>query len=177
MKLSLLHKAFLPEVHSWQVVSVEMLIAVQIDIEAPLDSVWSLLNDESRHAFWMPGIIQISYPDVYDRKNPIGTHFRQLKGVGRRRKICLGEVTAYKAPSLLGFRLGDGLSHIDTHYRLRPMGTGTRLDCEVDITAGTAIGRAFGFVMRIVTARILGRHLDELKRLTEDAVAGLNEPV
>jgi len=154
-----------------------MLIAVQIDIEAPLDSVWSVLNDESKHFLWIPGVIQTSYPDVYDRQNQAGTRFRQTIRDGRRQKIYLGEVIAYDAPSLLGFRLRDGVSHIDTYYRLRPMGTGTRLDCEVDIAAGTAIGHVFGLVTRFMTARILSRHMDKLKRMTEDLVAGLTAAV
>jgi hypothetical protein len=92
---------------------------------------------------------------------------------GRAEKTYLGNVTAYEKPRLLGIRLGDGKLRLDVKYRLTPMGTGTPVDCQMKMSAGDWIGRTLGLVARPITERVVGRHMDNLKCLAEDAAAGL----
>lgn len=150
-----------------------MNIAMQVDIEAPLDTVWSFLDDPAKVPLWMPEVVEVSYPARYDRDNPIGTRFRQIVQEGGRKKTYLGDITAYEKPRLLGIRLGDGRLRLDVTYRLTPMGTGTRVDCQTKISVGDWIGRTLGLFARPMTERIIGRHMDNLKCLAEDAAAGL----
>lgn len=150
-----------------------MRIAVRVDIEAPVETVWAFLDDGSRLALWMPEVVETDFPKDYDRDNPVGTHFRQTIREGGRKKIYLGEVTLYDRLRLLGLHLSDGRLEVDVVYRLGPMGTGSRLDYEARVAVRRWYGWIAALAFRPLTRRILARHLANLKRLAEDAAVGI----
>lgn len=148
-----------------------MAITFQVDIEAPLEQVWALLDDETRLPLWMPEVMETVYPEDRDRSTPVGTTFRQKLKEGGRIKEYEGEVTAYEAPRMLGIRIGDGRFFVDVTYALSPIGTGTRLDYRAEVVVETLLARIMGFLFRPLTMRILRRHMVNLKRVAEDAAA------
>ena len=148
-----------------------MAITFQVDIEAPLEQVWTLLDDETQLPLWMPEIVETVYPEDRDRDALVGTTFRQKIKEGGRVKEYEGEVTAYQPPQKLGIRLGDGQFFFDVTYQLSPIGTGTRLDYSAELVTKTLLARVMGFLFRPLTMRILNRHMVNLKRVAEDAAA------
>jgi uncharacterized protein YndB with AHSA1/START domain len=150
-----------------------MNIAMQVDIEAPLGAVWSFLDDPAKVPLWMPEVAEVLYPRHYDRDNPVGTRFRQIVREGGRKKTYLGDITAYEKPRLLGIRLGDGNDSVVITYRLRPLGTGMRLDYDAETRVTSVPGRFIGLVCRPLTLRNMSRHLTSLKRLAEDSAVAL----
>ena len=148
-----------------------MAITYQVDIEATIEQVWMLLDDETQLPLWMPEIVEMVYPEGRDRDAPVGTTFRQKIKEGGRVKEYEGEVTAYDAPRKLGIRLGDGQFFFDVTYKLSPIGTGTRLDYSAELAVKTLLARIMGVLFRPLTMRILNRHMVNLKRVAEDAAA------
>ena len=148
-----------------------MAITFQVDIEATLEQVWALLDDETQLPLWMPEIVETVYPEDRDRDAPVGTTFRQKIKEGGRVKDYDGEITAYDPPRKLGIRLGDGQFSVDIAYALSPIGTGTRLDYSAELAVETLLARIMGVLFRPLTMRILNRHMVNLKRVAEDAAA------
>lgn len=149
-----------------------MTIALQVDIEAPPETVWTFIADPLRRQLWMPDVAEIDYPAQYDTEHPVGTRFRQIMGANGRGKIWLGEISACEKFRLLAFVVGDGKVRQEVNIRLRPMGTGTRLGYCTHVTPAGHAGRAMQIALRPMKSRVLARHLEMLRRLAEDAAAG-----
>ena len=146
-----------------------MRITFENNIAAPVPTVWSFLNDDSKLPDWMPEVVDITYPDGQDRDEPVGTRFRQTLKEGGRTKTYEGLVTAYEPERLLGVRLTDGGFGVDVRYELSPTEQGTRLDYAAELALKTRLAKVLGFLFKPLTVGILKRHMANLKRVSEEA--------
>lgn len=144
-----------------------MEIALEVEIAAPPERVWSFLDDDAKLPLWMPEIVETTYPDGRDGADPVGTRFLQKLKEGGRVKEYPGVVTAYEPPRLLAIRMGEGSFTVDVTYRLAEDAGGTRLDYRADITLASLLTRILGRLFRPLTMRIVRRHMANLKRLAE----------
>lgn len=54
-----------------------MEIARTVNIGAPIERVWPLLDDDRNLQLWMPDVIETSYPHGKPEGDPVGTRFVQ----------------------------------------------------------------------------------------------------
>lgn len=144
-----------------------MLIAFDEVIEASPRRVWSFLEDDANIPLWMPEYVETTYLDAYDEANPVGTRFLRKLKEGGRVTTYPGVVTAFEPEKLLGIRLGEGKFIVDVTYALENQGSGTHLRYQGDITLNSLFVKIMGHVFRPLTARIMRRHMANLKRVCE----------
>jgi len=148
-----------------------MRINFEKQIAAPVATVWTFDDDDTKIPLWITGSVDISYPDGQDRAKLVGTRFRQTLKEGGREKTCDGRMTAYEPERLLGVRLSDGSFGVDVTYKLLPSSQGTRLDYTADISLQSFFTKLLGFLFKPLTVSIMKRHMANLKRVAEQEAA------
>lgn len=149
-----------------------MQIAQTLEIAAPRDRVWPLLDDDENLKLWMPDVVDTTYPDgkpeAGSQLSPVGTRFLQRIREGGRISTYEGQITAYEPQRLLGIRLGDNRHFFtDVTYRLSGEGGTTRLDYTCDVALTSRLGRIMIWIGGPMARRIIKRHMANLKRLAE----------
>ena len=89
-----------------------------IEIEAPISKVFDFINDETKHKLWLEGLEETIREPGYDRKNPLGSKFKQKIREGKKIEVYDGEVTAYDRPKHLGARVYNKAFSVQVDYRL-----------------------------------------------------------
>jgi uncharacterized protein YndB with AHSA1/START domain len=146
-----------------------MQIATTVEIGAPLDRVWPLINDDENLKLWMPDVVETTYPEGKPEGDPVGTRFLQRIREGGRISTYQGEVTAYEPGRLLGIRLGDARHFVtDVTYRLSEEGPETRLDYACRVTLLSWIARVMIPIGAPMMRRIVKRHMANLQRVAEE---------
>jgi carbon monoxide dehydrogenase subunit G len=138
-----------------------------LEITAPVEKVFDLIQDPQKHKLWLQGVEETRYVGDYDPERPVGARFVQKIREGRRVKDYDGEVTAFERPRHLGIRLYGKQFSVQVDYRLAPQGRGTHLDYAADITCGHWIIRVMGFLFGWLCRGILARQMKALKALAE----------
>lgn len=145
-----------------------MQLAIEIDIDAPVERVWPLLEDDENLKLWMPDVVETLYPDGKAAGDPVGTRFVQRIREGGRVRAYSGVVTAYEPRRLLGVRLGDGRNfETDVVYRLKDRGAATTLDYRCDVRLKSWLARVMIVIGGPMMRRIVKRHMANLKQLAE----------
>lgn len=144
-----------------------MRITYQLDIEAPIGTVFEQLDDDEKLKLWMEGLEETIYPSGRDAQNPLGTKFVQKIREGGRVGEYDGEVIAYEKPTRLAIDIGNRQFTMRVDYRLRPTPTGTRLDYSVETIRATWFVRLLGNLFSGFTRRLLDRQMKKLKELAE----------
>jgi uncharacterized protein YndB with AHSA1/START domain len=149
-----------------------MEIARTVKVEAPIERVWPLLDDDRNLKLWMPDVIETTYPHGKPEGDPVGTRFIQRIREGGRVGTYNGEVTAYEPARLLGVRLGDDRHFTtDVTYRLSEEGGATRLDYLCRVQLHSWLARIMSVIGAPMTRRIVTRHMAKLKRVAEEGTA------
>jgi uncharacterized protein YndB with AHSA1/START domain len=142
-------------------------ITYSIEINAPIEKVFDLIDDPEKIKQWMDGLEEISFPEGRNLDNPVGTKFKQKIKEGKRTQEFDGEVMAYEKPKNLSVKVENKYCAMLVDYNLSPIATGTRLDysCEMFWLAWIARMMAvlFGWVMKSV----LRIQMTKLKALAE----------
>ena len=143
----------------------------QLDLDAPVETVFRYLDDDALLPLWMEGLEGTAYPEGYDPADPVGTRFTQRIREGRRVNTYEGVITSYEAPYHLALRLGNRHFTVAVDYRLRPTLTGTRLDYAARMVSASWATRVLARLFAGFTRRLLDRHMANLKALAEDEAA------
>ncbi|MFQ5613511.1 MAG: SRPBCC family protein [Anaerolineae bacterium] len=144
-----------------------MKITRAIQINAPLDRVFALVDDEEKLKLWMDGLEETRYLSEPDPQNPIGAKFKQRIREGGRLTEYDGEVTAYDKPHHLGVRIGNNQFGMQVDYRFAATADGTRLDYSAEMVHQTWFARLMGALFGWLTNRILDKQMRRLKELAE----------
>jgi Polyketide cyclase / dehydrase and lipid transport len=144
-------------------------IAVQIEIDAPVDRVWAEVEPIERHVEWMHDAVAIRFR-TEQRRGP-GTEFLCDTRVGPFKLVDRMEITEWAAPSRMGVRhsglvTGTGtfvLTSIDLDRRTRFAWTE---DLHFPWWMGGPIGERIGG--NLAMKAIWRRNLRNLKRLIEN---------
>jgi uncharacterized protein YndB with AHSA1/START domain len=138
-----------------------------LHINAPIDKVFSLVDEEKNLKKWLDGLEETIFPEGYERAKKVGTKFKQRIREGSRINEYDGEVTAYEKPSHLGIRLSNKHFSVDVDYRFTADGSQTRLDYESQLTRGGWFVRLMCRLFAGFSERILDKQLKRLKELAE----------
>jgi uncharacterized protein YndB with AHSA1/START domain len=139
----------------------------RMEINAPIEKVFDLLDDKDKLKLWMDGLEDTVYTSARNPENPVGTRFKQRIREGGRVQEYEGEVTAYEKPKHLAVRIGNNYFIALADYRLTPTAAGTRLDYSCDITCHSWLFRIMAVLFGWLTKRILRKQMVKLKRLAE----------
>lgn len=148
-----------------------MRFSHQLEIDAPVERVFALIDDDNATRRWMRGLEETVYPDGPEQEHRTGTRFRQRIRKGSRIADYDGVVTVFEPPRHLELRIGGGggggmTMRVD--YRLEAVGNRTRLTYETEMEdAGWFVS-----VLARLTARymrgVLEGQMTALRRLAED---------
>lgn len=144
-----------------------MHITYQIDIAAPIDSVFALLDDDDQLMRWMDGLEGTTYPNGKDPANPVGVRFRQRIREGGRVTEYDGAVTAYAKPTHLGVRIGNRSFTMEVDYHLTAGDGATRLDYAAQMVEASRFARVMARLFGWLTRRILRKQMTKLKACAE----------
>ena len=144
-----------------------MAITYQMDMNAPIEKVFDLVDDDEKIKLWMEGLEETIYTSPHDRENPVGTTFKQKIREGGRVTEYDGIVTDYQKPTHLGIQIGNASFRMQVDYRFSETPTGTRLNYETDMVNPSWIARIMSKLFSWLTKRILNKHMTNLKALAE----------
>ena len=144
-----------------------MAITYQMDINAPIEKVFDLVDDDEKIKLWMEGLEETIYTSPQDSENPVGGTFKQKIREGGRVTEYDGVVTAYEKPNHLGVQIGNASFKMQVDYRFSKISTGTRLNYETDMVNPSWFARIMGTLFSWLTKRILNKHMANLKALAE----------
>lgn len=144
-----------------------MDITYRMELNAPIERAFSMVDDDRKARQWMNGLKEIIYTFPYNRQNPVGMKFKQRIREGVRMVEYDGEIIAYDKPRHLGLRIGNRQLTIQVDYRFSTTGEGTELEYSSrTIRAGRGtllMERFFGWVAQ----RLIERRMRTLKKLAE----------
>lgn len=150
-----------------------MRITVPIEIEAPVEQVWALLDDRRRIPEWVPEVVETVHPDG-ETVGRVGLRFIQRIKEGNRVRSYDGVVTAYEPGRHLAVRMKDERFAIDVDYRLSALSPArTRLDYGCDLVPGGLIARLMSVIGVPLLRMIARRQLGRLKALLEAEARGV----
>lgn len=141
----------------------------QLEIAAPIERVWTLVDDEANLRKWMDGLEETTYPDGFDPTRAVGTRFVQRIREGGRVQSYEGRVTAYAPPNHLGIVIGNRAFEMQVDYRFTDLGGRTRLDYSAVMVRGGVFVRLMTTMFGWITRRILHRQMAKLKAVAEGA--------
>jgi uncharacterized protein YndB with AHSA1/START domain len=136
-------------------------------ISASPERVFRLLDDPGQMKRWMQGLEETTFTRR-DPGNPVGARFRQRLREGDKVAEYDGEILAYEKPAHLVMRIGDEHFSVDIDYRLTAVEGGTRLEYVARPTHRTMKSRFLDAVLRPLTAGLVKRQMDSLKRVAEE---------
>jgi uncharacterized protein YndB with AHSA1/START domain len=138
-----------------------------LEIDAPIEQVFALLDDPQKIKLWMHGLEETVYKTKRNRQQPVGTRFTQRLKQGRRISEYDGEVTAYERPTHLALRISNDSFAFDVDYRLADLGGRTRLEYTATGADPKGLARPAGAFFALVTRRISAKQMRRLKAVAE----------
>lgn len=144
-----------------------MEITYHQEIIAPIEVVFSYLNDDEKMKLWMEGLESIEYPKGKNVENPVGTEFiHTIKEAGHLQQYA-GTVTEYTPPTLISVELHNSAFQFNVSYELTAQGRKTQLDYQCEMVFASLFYRIMGFLFCWLTNRILKSQMTKLKELAE----------
>lgn len=144
-----------------------MAITRTIEIDAPIERVFDLVDKPENLRRWIDGLEETTYLDEPDPASPVGTRFKQRIREGGRVAEYEGEVTAYEKPRHLGVRIGNTRFEMDVDYRFSERGDGVRLDYTATAIPTSAIASVMNVLFGWLGTRIARKQLAKLKLVAE----------
>ncbi len=147
-----------------------MKIHYSLLIKAPIETVFAFVEVEDSTKKWNPILEEVTNPDGFNPKHPVGTKFVQAVREPKAVQHLIGKVTAYNKPHLLGLTL----THYDytarMTYRLTRENKGTLVDLESDLTSTNWFHSLFLPVMQFFNKRQIIRQMYQLRIAAEKKV-------
>ncbi len=144
-----------------------MEISYHQEILAPVEIVFSFLDDDEKMKLWMEGLESIEYPNGKETENPVGTKFIHSIREGGHTQQYTGTVTKYVKPTHLTVELSSAAFQINVEYELTENARKTLLDYKCEMVFGSLFHRVMGFLFCWLTKRILKSQMKKLKQLSE----------
>ena len=144
-----------------------MRAAAQIEVDAPIDRVWSIVTDPERMLTFMAGVTRWQVES--DPPTGLGARYRMLFRVGSAEVGGLVEVVEWEEPFDFAWTSVTGLDQRG-RWRLRKAGRG-RTRVEIRLAYGVAGSGLSGWLAERMAAPTvrghLRRSLQQLRRLVE----------
>lgn len=136
-------------------------------IKVPIEKLFDLVDHEDNVRKWIPEIIDIHYPDGFDRANPVGTRFVQKIREGKSIGSYECEVINYEKPKLLVIIMRGRSFKMRVEYRFATQNDITLMKYRAEMESGSRMTRILGWLFRGMTMKILKRQMAALKGLAE----------
>jgi len=137
------------------------------EIIAPVEVVFSYLNDDEKMKLWMEGLESVEYPKGKKTAYRVGTKFIHTIKEGLNTQRYKGIVTAYEPPTLLTVKLMHPAHRIEVTYELTSHGRKTELDYHCELVFTSTYYRIMSVLFSWFTKRILKSQMAKLKLLAE----------
>jgi carbon monoxide dehydrogenase subunit G len=144
-----------------------MKCVTTVDIAAPIERVFSFVDDPEKLKLWLDGIEETTYLTDPASGKGVGTKFRQRIREHGRPVEYDGEVTVYSPPRELGVRLFVKQFSVQVDYRFTPVPAGTRLDYSAEVTCFSWFMRVMGWLFGWVMQRTARKQMARLKAVAE----------
>ena len=145
-------------------------ITVSVEIDAPTDRVWEIVEPVERHVDWMADAVAIRFTGEQTRG--IGTTFECDTKVGPITLVDKMEITDWEPGERMGVR-HSGVVTGSGHFTLEPIDLGrrTRFTWTEELVFPWWLGGALGALVggRLVMGAIWRRNLRALARIVESA--------
>jgi len=138
-----------------------------LDINAPVERVFDLLDDPEKLKLWLHGVEETRYVGERDPANPVGAKFKQTIREGGRAQEYDGEVTAYDKPKHLGVRIFNKQFSVQVDYRLTPAPGGTQLDYAAELACLSWLFRLMSRILGFFMRAMLQKQLSKLKEVAQ----------
>jgi uncharacterized protein YndB with AHSA1/START domain len=138
-----------------------------IEIEAPTAKVFDFLNDESKHSLWVEGLEETIREPGYNRKNPLGSKFKQKIREGNKVEVYEGEVTAYERPRHLGARVYNKSFTVQVDYHLTQVKKITQLEFISEVTFHSLAMKMLAGMSRSLMRAVIEKQMKAVKQLIE----------
>ena len=145
-------------------------ITVSVEIDAPVERVWHVVEPVERHVDWMHDAVAIRF--VTDQHRGVGTTFLCDTKVGPIKLVDKMEITDWRPNEAMGVR-HVGLVTGSGTFTLTPIDLGrrTRFTWSEELVFPWFLGGPIGAFIggKVVMQAIWRRNLRELERLVESA--------
>ena len=138
-----------------------------IEIEAPIGKVFDFINDETKHKLWVEGLEETIREPGYNRKNPLGSKFKQKIREGKKIEVYDGEVTAHERPKHLGARVYNKSFSVQVDYRLQKVKNTTRLEFVSEVTFHSLAFKMLAGLSGSIMRAVLEKQMKMVKQLIE----------
>jgi Polyketide cyclase / dehydrase and lipid transport len=140
-------------------------ITYTLNVNASCETVFELIEDESKARLWMEGVEQMLFNENEKR---VGAHFVQHVREGRHVHAYSGEIIEYEPPHKYGLRLGNSAFTMEIRYTLDPNAEGCAILYESTMVESNWLVNMMSRLFSVFTRRLLHRHMQNLKQLAED---------
>ncbi|MEK4426085.1 SRPBCC family protein [Solibacillus sp. FSL K6-1523] len=145
-----------------------MLITNQIEIQAPIEVVFSYLEDNDKQKEWMTGLEGTEYVTDFDSNNPVGVQFKQKLKEGNRIQVYEGQVTEYTKNNKLSIQMDHPSFLISVSYSLKEISAHSSiLYITEEVTPKTISGKILSFLFRGFMKKGLEKQMMALKQCVE----------
>lgn len=148
------------------------MVGFEVDIEAPVERLWALLEEDNGSLRWVPRGVATRFEDEARGPDLFGARFQQTVRLLGRVWRFEGDVPLYEPPWQIELCLDNAAVEVTLRYGLLRLGTGSRLTFAVRVRPKRWSAKLAMLVVRPMLGSIAGRHVDELKRLAEDSPQG-----
>ncbi|MED1866038.1 SRPBCC family protein [Fictibacillus nanhaiensis] len=143
-----------------------MLVTMQLEIQAPVETVFTYLDDQEKQKEWISGLESTEFVSPLDPTNPVGTKFKQRLREGGRIQEYEGQVTEYKRNNLLGIQLQHSAFLVEVIYRIEAL---TDKSCRLHLTEKIESKTLFGKLINILFSGIIKRTLKKQMTLLKNS--------
>lgn len=144
-----------------------MRVSGSMEVQAPLELVWSIVSDPQRQLDFMYGVTR--WEIASDVPTGLGARYRMLLRIGSAEVGGLIEIVEFSPPCDLAWTSVTGVDQRG-RWRLRTR-RGGRTRVELRLAYGVAGSGISGWVAERVAAPAIGRHirrsLEQLRRIVE----------
>ena len=143
-----------------------MRIRVGIDIDAPLQVVWSCIEEPDKIVRWVEGAVDHRYLRAHAGHPNVGDKFLQRLKQGRKVVEFEGTLITRQYGRHFAFTIPAPAYSSEAHFRLSPRGlSGTHVDYSIDVTLHTLLAKLAGAVLHVPLGFFVRRQLRRLRAL------------
>jgi uncharacterized protein YndB with AHSA1/START domain len=139
-------------------------ISYTLNVSASRESVFALIEDETKADLWMEGVEQMLFNES---KKRVGAKFVQHVREGRHLHAYSGEIIEYDPPNSYALRLGNAAFSMEIRYTLEAHDDGCSILYESSMVESNWLVGLIAKIFSMPTRRLLHRHMQNLKELAE----------
>jgi carbon monoxide dehydrogenase subunit G len=139
----------------------------RIEIQRPVEDVFTWLDDEQKATQWLSGLEQII--PITQGGNRVGAQAKHIYNENGRRFEMIEETLIYEPNRHVKIRAEGDMFTLTAEYTLTPTGSATRLDFASELRFKNGLMRLLTPLLMLGSQRRTMRELQKLKSLVEQS--------